>query len=107
LARRLQQVLEDERAFLESELSLAQLSERMGTAPYLVSELISRHYRASFFDTVNRLRVEEVKRRLTDPAHAHLNILGLAMDCGFNTKSSFNAAFRKHTGRTPSDFRKS
>ena len=107
LAERLVQVLETERAYLESDLSLAQLSERIGAPAYLVSEAISRHYQASFFDTVNRLRVEEVKRRLTDPAHAHLSILGVAMDCGFNTKSSFNAAFKKHTGRTPSEFRKS
>lgn len=107
LAGRLQQALETDRAFLESDLSLAQLSERIGAPAYLVSEVISRHYQASFFDTVNRLRVEEVKRRLTDPAHAHLSILGVAMDCGFNTKSSFNAAFKKHTGRTPSEFRKS
>jgi AraC-like DNA-binding protein len=107
LAQRLRHVLEEERAYLESELSLNQLSERMGAPAYLVSEVISRHYQASFFDTVNRFRVDEVKRRLTDPAHDHLNILGVAMDCGFNTKSSFNAAFKKHTGRTPSEFRKS
>lgn len=107
LAARLQQVLEAERAYLEGDLSLAQLSERMGAPAYLVSEVIHRHYQASFFDVVNRLRVDEVKRRLGDPAHAHLSILGVAMDCGFNTKSSFNAAFKKHTGRTPSEFRKS
>ncbi len=107
LAERLRTVLEGELAYLEGELSLAQLSDRIGAPAYLVSEVISRHYQASFFDTVNRLRVEEVKRRLTDPAHAHLSILGVAMDCGFNTKSSFNAAFKKHTGRTPSEFRKS
>jgi AraC-like DNA-binding protein len=51
--------------------------------------------------------VEEVKKRLEDPAYAHYSILGIALDCGFNAKSSFNAAFKKFTGSTPSQYRTS
>jgi AraC-like DNA-binding protein len=50
--------------------------------------------------------VEEVKRDLADGEKQHLKILSLALDAGFNSKSSFNAIFKKHTGLTPSEYRK-
>jgi AraC-like DNA-binding protein len=102
---RLEALLQRDRISLESELSLAQLSERLGILPYQASELISRRYGEPFFDLINRHRVEEVKQRLEDPAYAHYSILGVALDCGFNSKSSFNAAFKKFTGFTPSQYR--
>ncbi len=102
---RLEALLQRDRVYLESELSLAQLSDRLGILPYQASELISRRYGEPFFDLINRHRVEEVKQRLEDPAYAHYSILGVALDCGFNSKSSFNAAFKKFTGFTPSQYR--
>jgi AraC-like DNA-binding protein len=102
---RLDTLLVDDKVYLENELSLAQLSEKLNVPPYQASELISRQYGESFFDLINRHRIEEVKKRLTDPAFSHLSILGIAMDCGFNSKSSFNTAFKKFTGQTPSQFR--
>ena len=105
LAEKLEQLFRREQVFLESELSLAQLSDRLGIPAYQTSELINRKYREPFFDFINRKRIEEVKRRLGDAAYEHYSILGIAMDCGFNSKSSFNAAFKKFTGSTPSQFR--
>jgi AraC-like DNA-binding protein len=102
---RLEELLQRDRIYLESELSLAQLGDRLGIQPYQASELISRRYGEPFFDLINRHRVEEVKKRLEDPAYAHYSILGIALDCGFNSKSSFNAAFKKFTGFTPSQYR--
>jgi AraC-like DNA-binding protein len=102
---RLEELLQRDRVYLEGELSLAQLGDRLGIQPYQASELISRRYGEPFFDLINRRRVEEVKKRLEDPAYAHYSILGIALDCGFNSKSSFNAAFKKFTGFTPSQYR--
>ena len=102
---RLEALLQRDRIYLENELSLAQLGDRLGIQPYQASELISRRYGEPFFDLINRRRVEEVKKRLEDPAYAHYSILGIALDCGFNSKSSFNAAFKKFTGFTPSQYR--
>jgi len=102
---RLEELLQRDRVYLESELSLAQLGDRLGIQPYQASELISRRYGEPFFDLINRRRVEAVKQRLEDPAYAHYSILGVALDCGFNSKSSFNAAFKKFTGFTPSQYR--
>ena len=60
----------------------------------------------SFFDFINSYRVEEVKKQLADTAMANRNILGIALDCGFNSKATFNTAFKKFTGMTPSAYQK-
>ncbi|HNX56892.1 MAG TPA: helix-turn-helix domain-containing protein [Prolixibacteraceae bacterium] len=101
----LEEVLGKDKLFLDNELTLATLSDRMNLQPYLVSELINRFGGEPFFDFINRYRISEVKRRLTDPAYNSFSILGIAFDCGFNSKSSFNTAFKKFTGKTPSEFR--
>ena len=105
LAEKLERLFREEKLYLLPEISLAQLSDRLGVPSYLASELINRKYKDTFFDFINRKRIEEIKRRLADPAFAHYSILGIAMDCGFNSKSSFNTAFKKFTGSTPSEYR--
>ena len=103
---RLETAIEKEKVFIENELSLAELSRRINIQAYQLSELISRLYNESFFDFVNRHRVEEIKLRIEDPASDSFSLLGIAMDCGFNSKSSFNTAFKKFAGITPSEYRK-
>lgn len=103
---RLEKVIEVEKVFTENELSLAELSKKINIQPYQLSELISRVYGESFFDFINRNRIKEIKSRLDDPASDSYSLLGIAMDCGFNSKSSFNTAFKKFTGITPSEYRK-
>uniref|UniRef100_UPI003217C47A helix-turn-helix domain-containing protein n=1 Tax=uncultured Draconibacterium sp. TaxID=1573823 RepID=UPI003217C47A len=103
---RLEKAVEEEKVFTENELSLAELSRKINIQAYQLSELISRIYGESFFDFINRNRIEEIKLRLEDPASDSYSLLGIAMDCGFNSKSSFNTAFKKFTGLTPSEYRK-
>lgn len=105
LSFKVDKLLYDDQLYLDQSLSLVQLSEKLGIQPYQASELISRKYKESFFDLINRLRVDEIKKRLTDPGYSPYSILGIALDCGFTSKSSFNAAFKKFTGTTPSEFR--
>lgn len=102
---RLEKVIEVEKVFTENELSLAELSKKIDIQPYQLSELISRVYGESFFDFINRYRIEEIKLRLQDSNSDSYSLLGIAMDCGFNSKSSFNTAFKKFTGQTPSEYR--
>jgi AraC-like DNA-binding protein len=106
LAVRLKSLFESQQIYLQSELSLSQLSQELGVPAYQVSEVINRQYQETFFDLINRYRIEEIKRRLNDDQYKHLSILGIAMDCGFNSKSSFNTAFKKFTGMTPSEYKK-
>ncbi|MFC0874957.1 helix-turn-helix domain-containing protein [Saccharicrinis sp. FJH2] len=99
-------VIEKDKAYIENDISLAELSSKINIQPYQLSELISRVYGESFFDFINRHRIEEIKSRLDDPKSDSYSLLGIAMDCGFNSKSSFNTAFKKFTGLTPSEYRK-
>ncbi|WP_319480220.1 helix-turn-helix domain-containing protein [uncultured Draconibacterium sp.] len=103
---RLETAIEEEKVYTENELSLAELSKKINIQAYQLSELISRLYNESFFDFINRHRIEEIKARIEDPESDSYSLLGIAMDSGFNSKSSFNTAFKKFTGLTPSEYRK-
>jgi AraC-like DNA-binding protein len=106
-ADKLEAILQEQLVYLDPELSLNNLSEHLGIPAYQVSEIINRHYELSFFDLINQFRVNEVKKRLTNPAYSHFSVLAISIDCGFNSKSSFNNAFKKIAGTTPSEYRKS
>ena len=60
----------------------------------------------NFFDFVNRYRIEEAKKLLANPADKKITVLEVLYEVGFNSKSSFNTLFKKHTGLTPSEFKK-
>jgi AraC-like DNA-binding protein len=107
LERRLQQVMADARPYRNPELTLADLAEQLGTTPHRLSEVLNGQLQVSFYDYVNGYRVREVQRRLTGPDGDLLKLLSLALDAGFASKSTFNAAFKKLTGQTPSEYRES
>ncbi len=104
---RLRHAVEDERQFLDPALSLSSLARGLRLSPQHVSRLVNGGTGCSFNDYVNRLRVEEACRILAGPDGATRKIGALAFDCGFASPSVFYAAFRKFTGRTPSDYLKS
>jgi AraC-like DNA-binding protein len=107
LAAKVVELFDNQKIYLDPNLSLQSAADRIGTPPGYLSRHINVAYKQSFPDYVNTCRVTELRRRLTDPAFQHLTILGLAMEVGFRSKSSFNAAFKKVTGQSPSDFKKS
>jgi AraC-like DNA-binding protein len=96
--------MEDHKPYLDNQLNLQKLSELSGIPAYKISELLNQHIGYNFFDFVNRHRVEEWKRLVREHPTA-ATIQELAFQVGFNSKSSFNAAFKKHTGQTPSEYR--
>lgn len=103
---RLLRHMETEKPYVDGELTLPKLAERLSIpAPHL-SQTINERLRQNFFDFVNTYRVEEAKRRLLDPSRQHYSVLAIAEEVGFNSKSSFNAVFKKHVQMTPSEFRK-
>lgn len=93
-----------EKPYLEPDLSLSDLARRMHTNPVVLSQGINAGIGKNFNDFVNEYRVEEFKRQVQNPENAHLSFLGLALDCGFNSKATFNRAFRKFTGQSPREF---
>jgi AraC-like DNA-binding protein len=101
----LQRVMEKKQLYKNSLLTLQELADELSISPHHLSQVINTGLGKNFYDFVNGYRVEEIKRRLRDPKSAHLTILAIALDAGFNTKSSFNTFFKKHTGLTPSQYR--
>jgi YesN/AraC family two-component response regulator len=98
-------MMEQQRPYRDSEITLTQLASRLSFSPHNLSEVINTRLKKNFFDFMNEYRVAEVKKYLLDPTRSHLKILSIAMDAGFNSKSSFNTIFKKQTGVTPSEFR--
>ncbi|HUQ08319.1 MAG TPA: helix-turn-helix transcriptional regulator, partial [Kofleriaceae bacterium] len=86
-------------------LTLADLADAIGATPHEVSQVLSTRLDRNFYGFINDHRVEHVKTALTDPMRRETSVLDLAFEAGFSSKSTFNAAFRKATGVTPSEFR--
>ena len=104
--KRLLDVMASEKPYTDGELTLPRLAARLSVSTHHLSQVINERLNQSFSDFVNSYRVEEAKRRLSDPAAGHYSLLAIAEDVGFNSKSSFNAAFKRQTGMTPSEFRR-
>lgn len=95
-----------EKPFLNEDLNLALLAEQSQISQPHLSQVINQHFHKNFYDFVNQYRVEEAKQMLSSPDFNHLSVLGIAFDCGFKSKSSFNRYFKKYTGVSPSEFKK-
>lgn len=104
LKRKLLELMETDRPWQESELTLADLAGLLHTTPHKISEVLNSHIGQTFYDFVNGYRVREVQQRLAGERAPKL--LALAMDAGFASKSTFNEVFKKHTGQTPSAYRR-
>ena len=103
---RLHQLMEGEKPYLDPNLTLPELADRLSISTHHLSQVINQRLGQNFFDFVNRYRVEEAKQRLADPHSAYLTILAIANEAGFNSKSAFYTAFRKHAGMTPSQYKR-
>jgi len=101
-AAKLISALNTDRLYADSELSLRALSDMTGVTKNHISETLSQHLGVNFFDFVNSYRADEAKRLL---AETELTILEIALEVGFNSRSTFNTAFKKHVGSPPSTYR--
>jgi putative ABC transport system permease protein len=74
--------------------------------PNLLSYILNSQLKMNFHDFVNQYRVEEAKNKLNDPRYAHLSLLGIGLESGFNSKTTFNRVFKQATGMTPTEYQK-
>lgn len=103
--KKLHEVMDKNKPYLDSKLSLADLSGMVGISSHNLSEVINTKLNQNFYDFVNSYRIEEVKKLIEDDKEAKYNLLSLALEAGFSSKSSFNNTFKRITGLTPSQFR--
>lgn len=99
-------IMETEKPHLNCDLTLRELAGKLSISTHNLSEILNTRLNQSFYDFINRYRVEEVKRRLADKESDNFSLVAIAFDSGFNSKSTFNTIFKKQTGTTPSQYRK-
>ncbi|MEM0953968.1 MAG: helix-turn-helix domain-containing protein [Pseudomonadota bacterium] len=104
---RLIALMENEKLFLTPDLTLPMLAEQLGASVNHVSQVINAGFGTSFFDFINNYRIREATRMLDDDVASCPTVLTVALDVGFNSTSTFYVAFKKVTGRTPAQYRRS
>jgi AraC-like DNA-binding protein len=93
------------RPYLTPGISIEELSQKLSIHPRYISQEINFYLNKNFYDFINEYRIEEAKNLFSDPANKKKTILEILYEVGFNSKSVFNNAFKKHTGVTPTEFR--
>jgi len=101
---KIERIFSEQKLFLEPELSLADLAQKLRTNPSVLSAAINQNFGKNFNDFVNEYRVEEFKKQIQLPENKKLTLLAVALDCGFNSKATFNRAFKKFTGQSPKEY---
>jgi len=102
----IRQLMEEEKAYKNPELTLPRMAEMLDMPTYQLSQIVNEYLASNFADFINQYRVNEAKLLLTDPKYDHYKIAGIAYESGFNNLSSFNTAFKKRVQLTPSQYRK-
>lgn len=102
IREQLTKVMTEKRLYENPELTLQELAADAGQSPRVISQVLNEHMNQNFFDFVNSCRIDRARELLLENNE---KILAVAYAVGFNSKSAFNAAFKKYTGTTPSDFR--
>jgi AraC-like DNA-binding protein len=104
---RLLKLMDEKKPWLNGELTAGQLSQLVGVSVNHLSQILNKEQHQNFFDFINSYRVNEVIRKMGDTSNSHLTLLAIALDSGFNSKTSFNTVFKKVTHQTPSNYYKS
>jgi AraC-like DNA-binding protein len=97
--------MQNNKPYLEPELTLEDLASKLSLKPRVLSQAINEILGQNYYDFINRYRIEEASRLLTNPKDEKITILEVLYEVGFNSKSSFNTLFKKYKGLTPTEFR--
>ncbi|HMG88827.1 MAG TPA: helix-turn-helix domain-containing protein, partial [Chryseolinea sp.] len=103
-AQQLERYLDVHKPYLNNELRLEDLADMVEMPSHHLSQVLNEHLNSTFFDFINRQRVEEAKRLIA--TEGQLTLLEIAFKAGFNNKTSFTNAFKKFAGMTPLEFKK-
>ncbi len=106
-ARNLNRIMENEKPYLDTEFNLSDCSKLCNLPTHTISETLNGLMNQTFNDYINNYRVEEFKKIALQKEYKNYTILALAFEAGFKSKATFNASFKKFTGKTPSEYIKS
>lgn len=101
---KIEDILLTEKLYQNPELTLTDIAKKLNTNAAVISKAINQGFKMNFNDLINNYRVEAVKKMLEQGEHKKSTLLGIAFDCGFNSKATFNRAFKKNTGISPKDY---
>lgn len=97
-------LMHDDQLYLQPELTLSDIAIRLKTNISVLSGVVNNAFGKNFNDFVNEYRVKEFQKRVLLPENKNITLLGIAFDCGFNSKATFNRSFKKFTGKSPKEF---
>ncbi len=97
-------IFDQKKPYLDPEFNMNVLSKLTGFPKHQITEVLSTEIQQNFFQFVNAYRIEEVKKQLLDKKNLY-SIEAIAYECGYKSKSTFYTIFKKHTGKTPSEYR--
>ena len=106
IAQKLDALMEQEKLYTKGDLKLQEVADRLDLGTHALSQAINVAKGKKFTDYLNELRVEEAIRLMKSLEYQHVKLLAIALDAGFNNKTSFLNAFKKYTGQSPSEYRK-
>ncbi|TRX41545.1 helix-turn-helix domain-containing protein [Flavobacterium restrictum] len=102
--QQLETLIQTEKLYENPELSLTDVAIKMRTNTAIISKTINQGFAMNFNDFINTYRIEAVKLKFANGEHKKATLLGIAYDCGFNSKATFNRAFKKNTSYSPKEF---
>jgi len=106
LKKKLLHLMETEKPYLDSELNLIKLAEKLSLSTHQLSFTINNGFNENFFQFINKYKVEKAKALLKNPQYDKYTILAIGFESGFNSKTAFNTTFKKVTSYTPTEYRK-
>jgi len=101
---KLQRVMSEDQLYENPRLTLADVAAQLDTTTKLVSTVVNRGFAMNFNDYVNQFRIEAVKKKLGEGEQVTKTLLAVALECGFNSKATFNRAFKKNTSSSPKEY---
>ena len=104
--QKLRDYFHQQKPYLNPELTITEVASKLNVSVKYLSQVINESLGKNFYDFINSYRIEEAKQQLKNETDSRKTILEVLYESGFNSKSAFNSAFKKHTGFTPTEFRK-